>query len=130
MKAIISLSALILLVALTTSAPSFDLYENDDAKELYTNQQEFVINILIALSKNGIDTFAFSPHTIYHTLLLSYFGGVNNTETHIKNGLRMSWAKTKLDVIRAYLETKKARQQATEFDLFDRIYVSDKAKLG
>lgn len=55
---------------------------------LYKGQQIFTVNFLDALNKaTPNENLFFSPHSLYHALLLAYFGSKNQTQ----NGLEVSF---------------------------------------
>lgn len=131
MKAVILMTVLIALVPFVTPHP----YHHDDAKHLYTGQHKFVISLLNALHKTyPHNSNVVSPHSIYHALLLAYFGAEGKTEESLKQALHLQWADSKQDVIRVYqmvIGARKERQdvQDIDFESFDKLYITEKADL-
>lgn len=124
MKAVIILSV---LVALATPAPN-------DVKQLYAGQHKFVVSFMNAMHKSGLleNNFVFSPHSVYHALLLAYFGASGETEHSLYDGLYLHWAKSKDEVVKAYEAVDNAHFASNykyEADWFDKFYVTDKAVL-
>lgn len=75
---------------------------------LYYPRLKFAISLLEALQKEEAkENILFSPHSVYRTLLLAYFGAAGETETAFKNTLGLDWFKSKADVENLYQLEKK-----------------------
>lgn len=125
MKAFIPLVVLIALIPLIISIPL-----NPDGQKLYEGQRKFSIKLLHALHKSAHGSRVVSPYSIYHGLLMLYFGAEGETEMSLKRALYLDWANSKEDVIRAYqLLNQMNIHPEIEFRNVSRLYVTDKAVL-
>lgn len=139
MNKLIFLTALIAVLPFITSHP-FDAFgsdeENEATEHLYDGQREFFISLLNGLQKAGKSkgNVLFSPHSIYHALLLAYVGSAGETEQSLKRSLNLEWADSKADVIQAYKQIKALRNERSEgdgveFNSVDKFYITNKAEL-
>lgn len=125
MKAFISLVVLIAIIPLIIS-----LRHDPDAQKLYEGQRKFSIKLLHALHKGAHGSRVVSPYSIYHGLLMLYFGAEGETELSLKRALYLDWANSKEDVIRVYqLLNQLNVHPEIEFRNVSRLYVTDKAVL-
>lgn len=103
--------------------------ENRVSKPHYP-QLKLAISLLHQLQRDKPkENIFYSPHSVYSTLLLAYFGAAGETEQELKHLLGLDWAKNKADVQNAY-KTKKERSnrfqnQSIEFTSVDKLFVSN-----
>lgn len=96
--------------------------------KLYSGQQDFTLSLLEQVNKvTSTENVFFSSYSVFHALLLAYFGSKSQTEAGLKNILRLQWADNKFDVMQAYrleksLRTKRAKNSSVEFRSADRLY--------
>lgn len=75
------------LAAQCLSADDSKAITKQAKSSLYKGEQIFTVNFLDALNKaTPNENLFFSPYSLYHALLLAYFGSHNQTE----QGLRVS----------------------------------------
>lgn len=68
-------------------------FKNEAKTRLYKGQQIFTVNFLAALNRAvPNENLFFSPYSVYHALLLAYFGSKNQTE----DGLKVKMSKQKI----------------------------------
>lgn len=97
---------------------------------LYKGEMEFTINTLHLLNRASPNqNIFFSPYSIFHALLLAYFGANGRTEENLRNALKLEWAENKVYVMHAYRNEKANRIQKESdsnntivFQSADRIY--------
>ncbi|CAH1727566.1 unnamed protein product [Chironomus riparius] len=106
------------------------------AKNLYKGLTIFTANFLEAMHKgNPNENLFFSPFSLYHALLLAYFGSANQTEKGLKEVLQLHWANSKADVFKGYQFEKKYRDNyeansSVEFSSIDRFYFDENIQLN
>lgn len=114
----------------TSSEEELDLHE-----QLHHGSHKFFLSLNSALKKNAASPNQFySPHSIYHALLLSYFGGAGETEKQLQEVLGLDGIKSKDDILRLYRFTKNMRaerldEQEIEFKSVDKFFVSEEVEL-
>lgn len=103
--------------------------------KLYSGQQDFTLSLLEQVNRvTSTENVFFSSYSVFHALLLAYFGAKNQTEEGLKNVLRMQWAENKFDVMQAYrleksLRAKRAKNSSVEFRSADRLYFDKSVKV-
>lgn len=96
--------------------------------KLYSGQQEFTLNLLEQVNQiSSQENVFFSPYSVFHALLLAYFGSNGNTERSLKNVLKLDWTNNKFDVMQAYrleksMRIKRGKNSSVEFRSADRLY--------
>ena len=96
--------------------------------KLYNGQQEFTLNLLEQVNRiSSQENVFFSPYSVFHALLLAYFGSTQQTEKSLKNVLKLDWTDNKVDVMQAYrleksMRAKRGRNSSVEFKSADRLY--------
>lgn len=106
------------------------------ARNLYKGLTIFTANFLDAMHKSQPnDNLFFSPFSLYHALLLAYFGSANQTEKGLKEVLQLHWANSKADVFKGYQFEKRYRDNyeansSVEFSSIDRFYFDENVKLN
>jgi serine protease inhibitor len=106
------------------------------ARNLYKGLTIFTANFLDAMHKsNPNENLFFSPFSLYHALLLAYFGSANQTEKGLKEVLQLHWANSKADVFKGYQFEKRYRDNyeansSVEFSSIDRFYFDENVKLN
>lgn len=135
MNKLVLLTVLIAMVPFITPFHLHSDEESDWPEQLYNGQRTFFVNLLNTIQKSeNKENQIFSPHSIYHGLLLAYFGSEGETEQSLRNGLHLDWADSKKDVINAYTAIKtmrkdRAAKQDIELRSVDKFFVTDKAAL-
>lgn len=105
--------------------------------EPYYPKLKFAISLLDLLQKDQPnESIFYSPHSVYQSLLLVYFGAGGETEKELENVLGvLDWAADKSAVERAYSLEKdlqahqQFQNQSIEFVSVDKLYVSDRIKI-
>lgn len=101
----------------------------------YYSQLKFAISLLDSLQKNEPNKNIFySPHSVYHALLLAYSGAAGETEKELKHILGLDWAETKADVEYLYklernVRANRFQNPSIEFNSVDKLYVSKDIKI-
>lgn len=122
--------------AVLSIASSQCLSENDVSSgmnkgiktKLYSGQQDFTLSLLEQVnSVHSTENVFFSSYSVFHALLLAYFGSTSATEQSLKKVLKLDWAENKFDVMQAYrlektLRAKRSRNSSVEFRSADRLY--------
>lgn len=76
---------------------------------LYKGQSIFTLKLLEAINTaTPTENVFFSPYSLYHVLLLMYFGAKSDTEQTLRKGLELHWTEDKPVVWQAYNVGKKA----------------------
>lgn len=140
-KSVITLLAVFLLIALVVFLivyynPTQEPYITDDKppEKPYYPRLTFAISVLKRLQNQKPNKSIFySPHSVYATLLLGYFGSSGETEKELKNILGLNWVGNKSDVGSTYkLEKEQYNRfgnQSIEFTSVNKLYVSSKLKI-
>lgn len=137
---IIIIGVLAAFLAMTMTLMSIPYFNKNDtanisAYQLYHRQRTFSVNFLHALQKVRPNESLFvSPHSIYRTLLLVYFGSNGETEKSLKKTLVLDWSNSKDDVWRAYELEKLERtschdKQSITFNSVEKLYFSSEVKI-
>lgn len=96
--------------------------------KLYAGQQEFTLSMLEQVNRvSSHENVFFSSYSVFHALLLAYFGSSQQTERSLKNVLKLDWTENKFDVMQAYrlektMRAKRAKNASVEFRSADRLY--------
>lgn len=96
--------------------------------KLYSGQQDFTLSLLEQVNRvSSTENVFFSPYSVFHALLLAYFGSSSNTEQSLKRVLKLDWTENKFDVMQAYrlektMRNKRAKNSSVEFRSADRLY--------
>lgn len=138
---------------------SEDIQKNTEYKyksrNLYKGLTIFTEKFLEAMYKaNPNENLFFSPFSLYHALLLAYFGSANQTEkvlkvsslaaakespaksfTNFQEALQLHWAASKADVFKGYQYEKRYREHyganaSVEFSSVDRFYFANEVVLN
>lgn len=117
-----------------------DIQKNTEFKyksrNLYKGLTIFTANFLDAMHKaNPNENLFFSPFSLYHALLLTYFGSNDQTEKGLKEVLQLHWANSKSDVFKGYQYEKRYRDHyeanaSVEFSSVDRFYFAKEVQLN
>lgn len=76
---------------------------------LYKGESIFTLKLLEAINTaTPTENVFFSPYSLYHVLLLAYFGARAETEKMLRNGLELHWTEDKPVVWQAYNIGKKS----------------------
>lgn len=76
---------------------------------LYKGQSIFTLKLLEAINAaTPTENIFFSPYSLYHVLLLMYFGAKSETEKTLRKGLELHWTEDKPVVWQAYSIGKKS----------------------
>lgn len=76
---------------------------------LYKGESIFTLNLLEAINAaTPTENVFFSPYSLYHVLLLAFFGARSETEKLLRNGLQLHWTEDKPVVWQAYNIGKKS----------------------
>lgn len=103
--------------------------------KLYAGQQEFTLNLLEQVNRiSSQENVFFSPYSVFHALLLAYFGSTNQTEQSLKKVLKLDWTENKFDVMQAYrleksMRIKRAKNASVDFRSADRLYFDNSVKV-
>lgn len=103
--------------------------------KLYSGQQEFTLNLLEQVNRvSSQENVFFSSYSVFHALLLAYFGSSQQTERSLKNVLKLDWTDNKFDVMQAYrleksMRIKRAKNSSVEFRSADRLYFDKNVKV-
>lgn len=118
MKFFASIVTLLLSAAIAANAQC--LAEDDNVQHskadnplartrLYKGQSIFTLKLLEAINAaTPSENVFFSPYSLYHVLLLMYFGAKSDTEQTLRKGLELHWTEDKPVVWQAYNVGKKA----------------------
>lgn len=94
----LKIGALIFLIS-STLVNSQCFYKDDSSKKLspesrmslYRGQLEFTLHLFNEINKKvPDDNIFFSPFSVYHALLLGYFGAGGQTEQSLKRSLKIA----------------------------------------
>lgn len=110
----VSLSILIGLIPFVAPNPVATIEDIVSQKQLLDSQHTFTASLLNALSWSE-GSQALSPSKIYNELLLAYFEAEGETESKLKSALRLDWAGSKSDVIRAHKLMHNGNQNKDQF---------------
>lgn len=94
---------------LSSDPLSSDPYVTDDKppKKPYYPRLTFAISMLKQLQNDKPnESVLYSPHSLYETLLLSYFSASGETEKQLKNLLGLNWIGNKSEVGYAFKSSK------------------------
>lgn len=134
MKTVLLLSTLVAVIAAQCLAPNDNIQhskaDNPLARNrLYKGQSIFTLKLLEAInSATPNENVFFSPYSLYHVLLLMYFGAQSETENLLRKGLELHWTEDKPVVWQAYTFGKKkmvARfnsEKGIQFDSVDKLF--------
>lgn len=113
--------AVLLLVALSARTVYGQCLAEDDniqhtkadnplsRNRLYKGESIFTLKLLEAINAaTPTENVFFSPYSLYHVLLLAYFGARSDTEKLLRNGLELHWTEDKPVVWQAYNIGKKS----------------------
>lgn len=76
---------------------------------LYKGESIFTLKLLEAINAaTPTENIFFSPYSLYHVLLLAFFGARSETEKLLRNGLELHWTEDKPVVWQAYNIGKKS----------------------
>lgn len=118
MKLFASVVALLLATALAVNGQC--LAEDDNVQHskadnsmsrnrLYKGESIFTLKLLEAINTaTPTENVFFSPYSLYHVLLLMYFGAKSDTEQTLRRGLELHWTEDKPVVWQAYNVGKKS----------------------
>lgn len=101
--------------------------------KLYSGEQEFSLNMLDAITKvSPNDNIFFSPYSVFHALLLAYFGAANQTQKYLENVLHLDTNIMKSQYKSIYLTRKNfySKAEGTVFNSADRLFVDKNVKLN
>lgn len=100
--------------------------------KLYNGEQSFSLNMLDAITKVAPnDNIFFSPYSVFHALLLAYFGAANQTQKYLENILYLDPTIKKSQYKTIYLTRKNlyTKSEGTEFKSADRLFVDKNVNL-
>lgn len=100
--------------------------------KLYSGEQAFSLNMLDAITKVAPnDNIFFSPYSVFHALLLAYFGAANQTQKYLENVLHLDPTIKKSQYKTIYLTRKNfySKSEGTEFKSADRLFVDKNVNL-
>lgn len=145
MKAYIFLSLALFAVAASIlhTVAGQCLSENDIASnlnkgvktKLYSGQQQFTLSFLEQVNRvTSQENVFFSPYSVFHALLLAYFGSKGTTEKSLQKVLNLEWTDNKYEVMQAYrleksMRLKRARNSSVEFKSADRLFFDKTVKV-
>lgn len=76
---------------------------------LYKGESIFTLKMLEAINTaTPTENVFFSPYSLYHVLLLAFFGARSDTEKQLRNGLELHWTEDKPVIWQAYNIGKKS----------------------
>lgn len=114
-------TVVLLVVALSARTISAQCLAQDDniqhskadnplsRNRLYKGESIFTLKLLEAINTaTPTENVFFSPYSLYHVLLLAYFGARAETEKMLRNGLELHWTEDKPVVWQAYNIGKKS----------------------
>lgn len=100
--------------------------------KLYSGEQKFSLNMLDAITKVvPNDNIFFSPYSVFHALLLAYFGAANQTQKYLENVLHLD-PEIKKSQYKSIYSTRKnfySKSDGTEFKSADRLFVDKNVAL-
>lgn len=100
------------------------------AETPFCSQPSFAISLLNQLQRwNGPkENIVYSPHSVYWTLIIAYFGAGGETEKELKRALCLDWAINKSDIENVYKlkrqRSNRFQQRSIEFTSVEKVYVS------
>lgn len=110
--------------------------DRHDPFRIYKGQKQFAVSLLNAIKKTAPEgNHFFSPHSMYHALLLAYFGAEGKTMKSLEKALVLDKLSGKSDVVRAYKNLKgfkndwRTSGRSIQFNTVDKIYVTKEAHL-
>ncbi|XP_053697821.1 serine protease inhibitor 88Ea-like [Sabethes cyaneus] len=136
-------AALVLLLLATDTVPTASgqcLAENDNVQHtkadssqsrnrLYKGESIFTLKLLEAINTaTPTENVFFSPYSLYHVLLLMYFGAKTTTEKLLRTGLELHWTNDKPVVWQAYnigkksLATRFSNDKDIQFTSVDKLF--------
>lgn len=99
---------------------------------LYKGQSIFTLKLLQSINAaTSAENVFFSPLSLYHTLLLMYFGAKTETEKLLRKGLELHWTEDKPVVWQAYNIGKKsqiarfAKDSNIQFSSVDKLFFGE-----
>lgn len=136
-------SAIVAAVSITSDVVSGQCLSGNDKMpitkgsktKLYSGEQEFTLNLLEQVNRiSSQENVFFSPYSVFHALLLAYFGSTNQTEQSLKKVLKLDWTENKMDVMQAYRLEKqhrirRAKNSSVDFRSADRLYFDKSVKV-
>ncbi|XP_055607507.1 serine protease inhibitor 88Ea-like isoform X2 [Uranotaenia lowii] len=134
MKSLLLLSVVVAAASAQCLAPNDNIQhskaDNPLARNrLYKGQSIFTLKLLEAInSATPNENIFFSPYSLYHVLLLMYFGAQSDTEMTLRKGLELHWTEDKPVVWQAYTTGKKSmvsrfnQDKAIQFDSVDKLF--------
>lgn len=137
----ILVSLLGLTIVSSQSCLSEDIERDKDHKYksriLYKGLTIFTASFLKAMHEaNPNENLFFSPFSLYHALLLAYFGAGNQTEKSLKQVLQLQWAQSKAEVFEGYKYENNHRHYyhhadaPVQFSSVDRFYFDKSVELN
>ncbi|XP_058447169.1 serine protease inhibitor 88Ea-like [Malaya genurostris] len=132
---------LLFLAAMDTPGVSAQcLAENDNIQHskadnplsrnrLYKGESIFTLKLLEAINTaTPTENVFFSPYSLYHVLLLMYFGAKSTTEKLLRTGLELHWTDEKPVIWQAYnvgkksLSTRFSNSKNIQFSSIDKLF--------
>lgn len=117
MHLLASIAALLLCTALTAHGQCLSADDNVQHSKadnplarnrLYKGESIFTLKLLEAINAaTPTENVFFSPYSLYHVMLLMYFGARSDTEQALRKGLELHWTEDKPVVWQAYNVGKK-----------------------
>lgn len=97
-------------------------------------QLRLSISILDQLQRDEPQkNIVYSPHSVYWTLFLAYFGAAGETEQELRNLLGLNWAKSKADIERVYKlkieRSNRFQNESITFSTIEKLFVSKTMKI-
>ncbi|XP_013144656.1 PREDICTED: serpin B3-like [Papilio polytes] len=123
----LKIGALIFLIS-STLVNSQCFYKDDSSKKLspesrmslYRGQLEFTLHLFNEINKKvPDDNIFFSPFSVYHALLLGYFGAGGQTEQSLKRSLKIADKMDKINLMTAYKVDKTSRAMNNNSDSYE-----------
>lgn len=100
--------------------------------KLYSGEQKFALNMLDAITKVAPnENIFFSPYSVFHALLLAYFGAANQTQKYLENVLHLDpeLKKSQYKSIYTIRKNDYSKSEGTEFKSADRLFVDKNVAL-
>ncbi|XP_055638275.1 serine protease inhibitor 88Ea-like [Toxorhynchites rutilus septentrionalis] len=135
------LTLAVLLAALAVYSTSGQCLAEDDniqhtkadnplaRNRLYKGESIFTLKLLEAVNAaTPTENVFFSPYSLYHVLLLMYFGAKEDTEKLLRKGLELHWTEDKPVVWQAYNIGKKSQiarfnmEKSIQFSSIDKLF--------
>lgn len=103
---------------------------------LYKGESIFTLKLLEAINTaTPTENVFFSPYSLYHVLLLAFFGARTETEKMLRNGLELHWTEDKPVVWQAYNIGKKSlaarfgQNSDIQFSSVDKLFFGKKVPI-